>query len=86
MLGLGFLGFFEIQPLALRIMCWPVLGILNTAFFIWETAQENRRCSVGEYLLISLLAAPGMALLAGLLLGVAGYGVVEGARWILGIL
>ena len=86
MLGLGFLGYFEIQPLALRIVCWPVLGITNTTFFIWEAARESRRCSVGEYLLISLFAAPGVALLAGLLLGGVLYGVVEGMRWILGTL
>jgi len=80
----GALGLLDIQPMALRLVCWPVLGIPNTAFFIWDVARERRHCSVGEYLSVSLLAAPFWALLAGLVLGIGVYGVVESGRSILG--
>ena len=68
--------------MALRLACLPVLGLPFTTFFIWETVDEDRQLTFGEYLLVSLLAAPGLAIFAGLVVGIVIYGLVEGVRWI----
>lgn len=83
-LCLGFMGWFEIEPLALRLATWPVWGVPGAVYAVWEARAQNRILTVGEYALTALFAGPAIALFVAIGLGGLIYGMVEGTKAILG--